>query len=134
MFHNFGLIPNVVTLALGLWLRQGLARLRAKRGNSRVKKSVREWSLTLPRELSPWELESWWTLECSKSNCKGQNSMDWGFCYIIEKLLKLMSKMGLHAPFGHLNHKLWPKERLGVNLAIWFLTTKIRESTWFPCV
>jgi hypothetical protein len=22
-----------------------------------------------------------------------------------------MSKMGLHDPFGHLNHKLWPKER-----------------------
>jgi hypothetical protein len=29
-----------------------------------------------------------------------------------------MSKMGLHDPFGHLKHKLWPKERLGVKLAI----------------
>jgi hypothetical protein len=24
-----------------------------------------------------------------------------------------MSKMGLHDPFGHLQHKLWPKERPG---------------------
>ncbi len=26
-----------------------------------------------------------------------------------------MSKMGSHDPFGHLKHKLWPKERSGVN-------------------
>jgi hypothetical protein len=29
-----------------------------------------------------------------------------------------MSKMGSHDPFGHLKHKLWPKERLGVKLGI----------------
>jgi hypothetical protein len=26
--------------------------------------------------------------------------------------------MGAHDPFGHLTHKLWPKERLGVKLTI----------------
>jgi hypothetical protein len=36
-----------------------------------------------------------------------------------------MSKMGSHFSFGHLKHKLWPKERSGV----WFLTTKSWEST-----
>jgi hypothetical protein len=45
-----------------------------------------------------------------------------------------MSKMGLHDPFGHLKHKLWPKERSGVKLAVWFPTIKSQESTWFPCV
>jgi hypothetical protein len=25
-----------------------------------------------------------------------------------------MSKMGLHDPFGHLKHKLWPKEGLSI--------------------
>jgi hypothetical protein len=45
-----------------------------------------------------------------------------------------MSKMSLHDPFGHLKHKLWPKERLGVKLAIWFSTAKSQESPWFPCV
>jgi len=29
-----------------------------------------------------------------------------------------MFKMGSHDPFGHLKHKLWPKERLGVKLEI----------------
>jgi hypothetical protein len=29
-----------------------------------------------------------------------------------------MSKMGLHCPFEHFKHKLWPKEKLGVKLAI----------------
>jgi hypothetical protein len=42
--------------------------------------------------------------------------------------------MGSNCPFGHLKHKLWPKERSGVKLAIWFPTTKSQESTRFPCV
>ncbi len=29
-----------------------------------------------------------------------------------------MSKMGSHDPFGHLKHKLWSKERLGVKFPI----------------
>jgi hypothetical protein len=29
-----------------------------------------------------------------------------------------MSKMGSYDPFGHLKHKLWPKERPGVKLAV----------------
>jgi hypothetical protein len=45
-----------------------------------------------------------------------------------------MSKMGLHDPFGHLKHKLWPKERPGVKLVIWFPTTKSRQSIKFPHV
>jgi hypothetical protein len=38
-----------------------------------VQKSVREWTLTLPRELPLWELESQWTSEFLESNCRGQN-------------------------------------------------------------
>jgi hypothetical protein len=45
-----------------------------------------------------------------------------------------MSQMGLHDPFGHLKHKLWPKERMGVKLTIWFVTTKSQESPKFPYV
>jgi hypothetical protein len=41
-----------------------------------------------------------------------------------------MPKMGSYNPFGHLQHKLWPKERSGVKLAIWLPTTESRESTW----
>jgi hypothetical protein len=44
-----------------------------------------------------------------------------------------MSKMGSHCSFGHLKHKLWPKEGPGVELPgvreFWLLTTKSREST-----
>jgi hypothetical protein len=42
--------------------------------------------------------------------------------------------MGLDDPFGHLKHKLWPKEGPGVKMPIWFLTIKSRESPWFPCM
>jgi len=45
-----------------------------------------------------------------------------------------MSKMASHEPFGHLQHKLWSKERSGVKLAIWLPTTKSRESTRPWCV
>jgi hypothetical protein len=44
-----------------------------------------------------------------------------------------MSKMGSHCSFGHLKHKLWPKEGPGVWLPgvrqFWLSTTKSREST-----
>jgi hypothetical protein len=40
-----------------------------------------------------------------------------------------MSKMGSHCSFGHLKHKLWPKEGPGVELPFWLLTRKSREST-----
>jgi hypothetical protein len=40
--------------------------------------------------------------------------------------------MGSHDLFGHLKHKLWSKEGLGVKLTIWLPTTKSQESSWFP--
>jgi hypothetical protein len=42
--------------------------------------------------------------------------------------------MGSHDPFGHLKHKLWPKERSRVKLAVWLPSTKSWESTQFPRV
>jgi hypothetical protein len=36
----------------------------------------------------PWKLESWWTFKCLENDCRGQNPMDWGVLYTIEKLLK----------------------------------------------
>jgi hypothetical protein len=42
--------------------------------------------------------------------------------------------MGLHDSFGHLKHKLWPKERSGVKLTIWLPNTKSWELTRLPCV
>jgi hypothetical protein len=45
-----------------------------------------------------------------------------------------MFKVGSHHPFGHMKHKLWPKERPGIKLTIWLSTTKSRESTELTCV
>jgi hypothetical protein len=41
--------------------------------------------------------------------------------------------MASHWSFGHLQPKLWAKERPGVKLAIWLPTTKSRESTRSQC-
>ncbi len=100
-----------------LQLRQGLARLRAKRGSPGVKESVREWTLTLLRELPPWELESRWTLECSKSNYRGKNLMDWRVLYTIEKLLK--RRCLKRARVTHLD--IWNTS---------YGQKKVRESNW----
>jgi hypothetical protein len=45
-----------------------------------------------------------------------------------------MPKMGSHDPFGHLQHKLWPKQRSWVKLPVWLPTTESQELTQFPCV
>jgi hypothetical protein len=85
----------VVTLALGSRPRQ-----RACKGAGQedpreshhilpgVLESVREWTLTLPRQLPLWEMESRWTPETSESDCRGQTLMSCGVLYIIGKLLK----------------------------------------------
>jgi hypothetical protein len=54
----------------------------------RMQKSTREWTFTFPSELPFWDLESQWIPKFSEGNCKGQNSMDWRFPYVIGKLLK----------------------------------------------
>jgi hypothetical protein len=41
--------------------------------------------------------------------------------------------MGLHGPFGHLQHTLWQKERPKIKLAVWFPTTKSRKSAQPQC-
>ncbi len=53
-----------------------------------MQENVREWTLTLPRQLPPGELESQWTPESLASNCRGQNPLYWGVLYIIKKILK----------------------------------------------
>ncbi len=42
----------------------------------------------------------------------------WRSLYHWKALGTQISKMGSHFSFGHLKHKLWPKEGLGVKLAI----------------
>jgi hypothetical protein len=42
--------------------------------------------------------------------------------------------MAPHEPFGHLKHKLWLKEGLGVKLTVWLPTTKSQELTQSWCL
>jgi hypothetical protein len=100
----------------------------------RSAKSVRERTLTLPSELPCWELESQWTSESSKNDWRGQNSLDWSVPYIIGKLLEPRCLKWLAWLIWNLKDKLWSKEGSRVKLAVWLLTTKSCESTWFPCV
>jgi hypothetical protein len=99
----------------------------------KVLESVREWTFTLPRQLPLWEMESRWTPETSESDCRGQTSMDYGVLYIIGKLLERRCLNGLTWLIWNLKHKLWPKERPGVELPVWLPTTKSQESTFSWC-
>jgi len=84
----------------------------------------RKWDLGVPRDS--WKFRTWLqgskhlTLKCSLYYWKG--------------LEVWMSKMALHEPFGHSQHKLWSKEGPGVKLPVWLLTTKSWKSTRSWCV
>jgi hypothetical protein len=86
----------VATLALGLRPRQRSCKVAGQKEAqeshhilSGVWENVKEWTLTLPRQLPLWEMESQWTPETLESNFRGQNSIACGVLYIIEKLLEL---------------------------------------------
>ncbi len=92
----------VTTLALGSGLKQGLQECRTRRRPRRhillprMQKSGRKWTLTLPRQLSLGELESIRTPKSLRSNCKGQNPLDWRVFYTIGKILKLKCQKWAH--------------------------------------
>jgi hypothetical protein len=57
------------------------------------------------------------------------------FFILLERSWSVNVQNGLaHKPFGHLQHKLWSKERSGVKLPVWLPTTKSRGLTRFWCV
>jgi hypothetical protein len=101
----------------------------------RSAKSVREWTLALISELPCWELESQMDSQIFRVRLQGSKPIALrNYLYHWKVIEAYMSKMSLHCPFGHLWHKLWPKERLIVKLAIWLPTIKSQDSTRFPCV
>jgi hypothetical protein len=93
-------------------------------------KSVR-MTLTLPK----WGLGSHRGLPKLQSSIAGSKHLALKHSSCHWKTIEVyMSKMTSHEPFGHLQHKLWQKEGMGVKLAIWPSTTKSRESTRPRCV
>jgi hypothetical protein len=73
--------------------------------------------------MDSWIFKEW--LQGSKFNGVKSSLYHW------KKFRTWMSKMGSHDPFGHLKHKLWPREGPGIKLAIWLLTIKVRNHFYF---
>jgi len=72
-------------------------------------------TLTLPK----WGLGSPPGLPKFQSSITGAKTPCLEAFFIHWKAIEMsMSKMALHEPFGHLQHKLWQKEGLGIKLAI----------------
>jgi hypothetical protein len=96
---------------------------------------VWEWRLTLPSELSFWELESRRTLELSESNYKGQTTSNWGVLYIIGKLLKCRClKWACMTRLDIWNISYGKKKGRESNWQFDSWPQKGRESTRLPCV
>jgi hypothetical protein len=83
-------------LRLGLTTKaracKGAGQEGSPRFTSHAPKSVREcegMNTHTPKWAPIVGIKSWWTPESSKSNCRGQNPLDWGVPYIIGKLLEL---------------------------------------------
>jgi len=86
---------NVITywticrnLNLRLMTKVRACKVVGQERSPRVKESVREWTFTLPRKLSLWELESWWILEYLESDRKGQKPNGLGRFFTIENILE----------------------------------------------
>ncbi len=93
-------------------------------------KSVR-MRLTLPK----WGLGSPLGLRKLQSSIAGVKTPHIGaFSISLKSYQNVDVEMGSHEPFGHLQHKLWQKERLRVKLSFWLPTTKSQESTRPQCV
>jgi hypothetical protein len=110
----------VTTLTLGSWSRQGLAKVRGKNEAREshfmllgVWESLREWTSTLPNELSLWELESQWTPKISENNFRGQNPLDWKVPYIIEMFLEWRCLKWTHMTIWVLKTQVMIKRRDG---------------------
>jgi hypothetical protein len=94
-FINWLITTYVATLTLGSRPRprgcKGAGQEEARESHHillGVQENVREWTLTLLRQLPLWEMESQWTHRISESDFRGQNSMACDVLYIIEKILK----------------------------------------------
>jgi hypothetical protein len=86
----------VATLALSSRPKQGGCKVAGQKGareSSHMllgeQKSEGKWTITLPRGIQFWELESRWTPESLESDSRGQNSIDWRIFYSIGKILEL---------------------------------------------
>jgi hypothetical protein len=99
--YEFFCVKGCHNPSLGLTTKARACKVAGQEKKFGRKGSVREWTLTLPREFPPWELESWWTPECLENNCKSQNPMDWEVDYAIENLLK--RRCLKWAPMTHLD-------------------------------
>jgi hypothetical protein len=96
---------------------------------------VWEGRLTLPSELSFWELESWWTPEPSRNDCKGQNTSHWGVLYIIGNLLKCRClKWSCMTLLDIYNTSYGKKKSWESNCQFDSWPQKGWESTRLPCV
>jgi hypothetical protein len=73
---------------LGLLTKANACKVVGQEGSPGVKESVKEWTVTLPKELPLWELESQWTPEYLESDYKNQNPKALRILYTIGKLLK----------------------------------------------
>jgi hypothetical protein len=92
--------------------------------NPHTPKATPTWGVRVPKDS--WIFREW----LPGSKLIGLKS----YLYHWKDIETYISKMGSHHLFGHLKHKLWPKEKLKVKLAIWLLTTKSWELTRFPHV
>jgi len=133
-YIGVGLCVNVITLALGSWPKQGLARLRAKKGSPGVKKM---WGNEPSHSQRSFHLGSWSPsgfLNVQRMIVREKTQWIEDFFISLKNYWNLNVWNRLAWPIWNLKHKLWPKEGPRVKLPTWLPTTKNRESTWFPCV
>jgi len=122
----------VTTPTLGSRPRQGLTKVRAECEGQEshfmllgMWESVREWTPHTPKWTPTLGIGVLMDFGIFKEQLQGSKPIGLkSSLYHWKPFGMKMFKMGSHDPFGHLKHKLWPKERPKVKFSIWLSTTK----------
>jgi hypothetical protein len=85
-------------------------------------------SVRMELTLLKWRLRSLPGLSKFQSSIAGDKTPCIGVIFMsLENYQSVDVEMGLHEPFGHLQNKLWQKERLGVKLVVDSRPLKVRN-------
>jgi hypothetical protein len=109
----------VATLALGSRPRQGGCKVVGQRGKPGRARECEGIDPHIPKGTPTLGVGVSMDSRIFRAQLQGLKPISLkNYLYHWKAIETYMSKMGSHDPFGHLKHKLWPKERPGVKLAI----------------
>jgi hypothetical protein len=140
-FKSYVWAKCVATLTLGLWLKQGLAKVRAKTEPENHISCSQECKKMWGNEPSHIQMNSHfgsWSpnglLNFQRAIARVKTHWIEAFRISLETSWNLDVWNRVAWPIWTFETQVMAKRKMGIKLTIWLPTTKSRESPWFPCM